>query len=194
MKVALWGKTEEAQMDRHARAKLVDEVERDLGLPRTATYQDACRRVCEVISRRLKHPVELQFVTLRNPRISGATALRVDGTYVIYVAESPFWYHRLQILLHEFAHLLLGHNPVPLSTSEGLRRFLPHLPAKLGDILATRAGLCRGDELDAEDLADDLLGRLTERLQLIDGALPDVPEHVRRLADTLDHQTGRRTS
>jgi hypothetical protein len=192
MRLATWVVSkEESHMDQRSRTKLVDDIERELALPRAVSYQDTCRKVCEALARRVEKPIELQFVSLSNASISGATALRADGTYAIFIAASPFWYHRLQILLHEFAHHLLGHDPVPVSTSEGLRRLLPHLPERLGDILATRSGLCHAEEHDAEQLADELFERLTARTGELDAALPSAPGHVQRVADALDHRVGR---
>src|SRR5690606_26324633 len=52
------------------------------------------------------------------------------------VATFACWYHRLGILLHELAHVVLDHRLDPASDGGGLRRFAPHLPERAARIVA----------------------------------------------------------
>jgi hypothetical protein len=178
-------------MNRRERSRLCDRVVEQFGLPATATHRDACRRVGEVMSELLDARVELRFITTRGTYLSGATARRPDGTYVVYCATSRSWYHRLGILLHELAHLLLGHQPATLDPREGLPRFAPHLPGKMARIVAGRTAHAQDEERDAEELADELLERLTEQQQRYD-ELPSAmtAPHVMRIAEGLAHRPG----
>lgn len=150
-------------MNEHECRELCERMVEQFALPETATYKDACRRVGEVMSELLGATVELRFISMRGTRLSGATALRADGTYVVYCARSRSWYHRLGILLHELAHVLLGHRPVALAPAEPARHFAPHLPGKMARIIARRTAHGEGEERQAEEFADLLLERLTDR-------------------------------
>lgn len=174
-------------MNRRKLRKLVDEVARDLDLPPDATHRDASRRVCELMSERLGRPVDVRFAAITNAVcLSGATALLENGTYLVICADSPSWYHRLHVLLHEFAHVLLEHQPVALSRSEGMRKLAPHLLPRMAQIIAGRTVLTEDEEREAENLADHLLERLTEHRVWADTAATEEPPHVRRVAESLE--------
>ncbi|MGP3952885.1 hypothetical protein [Streptomyces sp. 7N604] len=185
MKIALWAIGEIAMNERERR-ELCDQVVGQFNLSHTATYRDACRRVGEVMSERLGARVELRFMPMRNTHLSGATARLANGTYVVYCAKSPSWYHRLGILLHELAHLLLGHQPTVLGPGEGLRHFAPHLPSKMARLVAGRTTHTRDEEREAEEFADELIERLTERQNLVEAVTPsEARPHVMRIAEGL---------
>ncbi|REE95791.1 hypothetical protein [Thermomonospora umbrina] len=175
-------------LSRQQRRALCDQVVRRLDLPPSATYRDACRRTGELMGELLGAQVELRFIALHNTPFSGATVRRADGTYVVFCARSRSWYHRLGILLHELAHVLLGHQPASLSDRAGMSRLTPHMPGKMARILAGRTSHVGDDEQQAEELADQLLERLTERR----GRGPEQPAaevapHVKRIAEGLAH-------
>ncbi|SEG56393.1 hypothetical protein SAMN04489712_106309 [Thermomonospora echinospora] len=173
-------------LNRHRSRALCDQVVERLDLPASATYRDACRRTGEVMSELLGAQVELKFVGLHNTPFSGATVRRADGTYVVYCARSRSWYHRLGILLHELAHVLLGHDPVSFAGGSGPHRLAPHLPGKMARILAGRTNHVGEEERQAEELADRLLERLTERhARRPERPAPEVAPHVRRIAEGL---------
>jgi hypothetical protein len=162
------------------------------GPSETATYRELCRRTGEVMSELLGAHVELKFVALRNAPFSGVTVRLADGRYVVYCARSRSWYHRLGILLHELAHLLLGHQPATANDRGGLRRLAPHLPGKAARIIAGRTGHAGDEERQAEELADLLLERLTERdprgPEPLSALLSsEAAPHVRRVAEGLVH-------
>jgi len=161
-------------------------VER-LGVHLDGGYQDACRRVLALMAEVLDAEVVVRFIAIRSPELTGGTAKHVDGSYIVYCARSGSWYHRFGVLLHELAHRLLGHPPVELTSREGLRRFLPHLPDTMITLIAGRTDLADDDERDAEELADSILERLTDPApHPRQAGLADLPAHLQRVADALE--------
>jgi hypothetical protein len=177
-------------VNRRERNRLCERVVGQLSLPAAATHRDACHRVGELMSELLDARVELRFIVMRNTCLSGATARCPDGGYLVYCATSRSWYHRLGILLHEYAHLLLGHQPTALNAPEGLRRFAPHVPDRMAHLLLGRTIHTEDEEREAEELADELLERLTER-QARDELDPNaITPHVLRVAEGLGRHHG----
>lgn len=154
---------------------------------------DPCRRVPAVMAELLNAEVSVRFVDIHVPGLTGGTARRLDGRYIVYCAKSISRYHRLGILLHELAHVLLGHKPVELHTEASLRRFLPHLPTEMITLIAGRTDLTTKEERDAEELADGILARLTEPAHEPHHGelLAALPDHVRRIADALEDRQER---
>jgi len=155
-----------------------------LGSAAEGGYRDTCRRVGVVMAEVLDADVAVKFIAVRSPDLTGGLARRADGRYIVYCAKSGSWYHRLGILLHELAHVLLGHRPVELTTSESLSRFLPHLPDQMITLIAGRSHLADADEREAEELADYILARL-EATRNEQTDLASLPDHVRRIAEAL---------
>jgi hypothetical protein len=183
--IAIWA-SGTVFMNQHERRALCKRLIDQFNLPPAATYKDACRRVGGVLSDHLGADVVLRFVYMQNTSLSGATALRDDGTYIVYCIKSRSWYHRLGILLHELAHLVLGHQPVTLNPSDGLHHLMPHLPGTMARIIAGRTSHTRDEEREAEEFADALLERLTtSRWERDDLASSDVAAHVMRIAEGL---------
>lgn len=157
-----------------------------LALDPSTTYQDACRRTGALMGELLQSQVAVKFASLRGAPFSGATVRLADGSYVVYCADSRSWYHRLGILLHELAHVLLGHEPASLE--EMSRQFLPHLPARMARIVAARGSHTGEREREAEELADLLIARLVERREPSGAALPpQASPRLRRIAEELAH-------
>ncbi|GAB3690428.1 hypothetical protein GCM10027589_57310 [Actinocorallia lasiicapitis] len=166
--------------------QVCDDTITRLALAPDATYKEACRRVGELMSELLDAEVSLKFAALGNTPFSGATLRLADSGYIVFVANSRSWYHRLGILLHELAHVLLGHQP---ATVDALRRtYLPHIPARMAQIIATRAGHDGDDEAEAEELADLLLGRITERQASAAEPTDSAGAQVKRIAEGLAHR------
>ncbi|MGP3925100.1 hypothetical protein [Streptomyces sp. 8N616] len=170
-------------MDRHELDKLCDQMLDRFSLPRSATYQDACRRVCEVMSELLNACVEVKFVRMRSSGLSGATIRLRDGSYAVLCASSRSWYHRLGILLHELAHVVLGHEGIGPAHQENLRQ--SDLPSKMLRMIAARTTLAEEEERDAEAFADRLLCLLTERQDFEEAELrsSEVAPQVMRAAE-----------
>jgi hypothetical protein len=163
---------------------MVNRIATQLNLSRTATHQEAARRVCELMGQHLGKHVEVRFAPLPDARLTGVSALLANGTYLVICADSPRWYHRLQILLHEFAHLMLGHQPVTLTKSESLRRLAPNLLPDMARYVAGRTSFNESEEREAEELADELLAVITDQ-RAISG--PSMPKHVRRMVASFAH-------
>lgn len=171
-------------MNRRTRRALVSRVTGELKLSRTATYQEAARRVCELMGQHLGKHVEVRFAPLPDARLTGVSALLANGNYLVICADSPRWYHRLQILLHEFAHLMLGHQPVTLTKSESLRRLAPNVLPHMARLVAGRTSFTDTEERDAEELADELLEAITDHRRHDND---DMPGHVRRIVASFAH-------
>jgi hypothetical protein len=171
-------------MNRRTRRAMVTQIASELNLSRTATYQEASRRVCELMGQHLGKHVDVRFAPLPDARLTGVSALLSNGNYLVICADSPRWYHRLQILLHEFAHLMLGHQPVTLSKSESLRRLAPNLLPDMASYVAGRTTFNDTEERAAEELADELLEAITDSRSMDDAGMP---KHVRRIVASFAH-------
>jgi IrrE N-terminal-like domain len=171
-------------MNRRTRRAMVNRIAGELNLASTATHQEAARRVCELMGEHLGKHVEVRFAPLPDARLTGVSALLANGNYLVICADSPRWYHRLQILLHEFAHLMLGHQPVTLTKSESLRRLAPNLLPDMARYVAGRTSFSDREERAAEELADELLEVITDQRTMDDTRMPG---HVRRILASFAH-------
>ncbi|MFI7122044.1 hypothetical protein [Amycolatopsis sp. NPDC049868] len=146
---------------KHLRA-LSSGLIRDLDLDPSATTEDVCGRLCEVMAVRLGEPVNLRFDDLGDSRISGMWVVTEDRTNVIIVAAVRSWMHRLLILLHEVAHMLCGHRPPRLSAEDSHDLLFPDLSPTMLLILASRTDMCEADEREADKVAGALTRELVE--------------------------------
>ena len=177
-------------MERRELNELCEQVISRFALSRTATYRDACRRVGEVMSELLDAKVEVRFFRSTGTlRFSGATARCRDGSYIVVCVRSS-WYHRLGILFHELAHLILEHVPVSL----GPETLGVHHPPKMVRINAERSCHDEEAEREAEQVADELLERLIARQGFSDGGQDPtgVAPHFVRIAEGLMDYRGAR--
>ena len=81
--------------------------------------------------------------------------------YVIYPNDASSS-ERTAIICHELAHMLLGHDSLPLADRIGAMAVLamPHLEPAMARQLMTRHGYSEAFEADAEELATDLVTQL----------------------------------
>lgn len=99
-----------------------------------------------------------QVKSLGSDQLSGLWLSMPDTELILHAETSPI--HRQQIILHEFAHMILGHDEL-MQDSKYVRALLPDLD----NAMVTKA-LARCDHMDefevaAETLADMLAARLS---------------------------------
>jgi hypothetical protein len=135
--------------------KVARKAERDFGLPNDATL----RFVHEKLENQRGRTISIAEVPgLTGAELCGLWLICEDRDVILHAPTESSW-HRQQIILHEFSHMILGHD----RTSSGLepdRRLLPDLkPAQILRALA-RSSYTDDAELSAETLADQLATRL----------------------------------
>jgi hypothetical protein len=139
---------------KHIRA-LRNELIADLDLDKSATTEQLCVRLCQVMADRLERRIQLRFDPL-GESISGLWAVSNDGTHVVVVTTARSWMHRLVILLHEIAHMLCNHQPATLTDRETHQLFYPDLSPEMLKIVASRTTLSRREEAEADRVAGAL--------------------------------------
>ncbi|MFF0204660.1 hypothetical protein [Streptomyces sp. NPDC005017] len=179
-------------MDRREMERLCDRVVDGMDVPQDTGYRAMCQKLGQTMSEVLGASVEVRFFTGRGTPLTGATARRADGTYLVFCVKTRSWYHRLGILLHEFAHILLGHEPVDVGGEDTVRRLAPSLPRNMARVIARRTTHSVAEEAGAEELADLLIERLTERRTAHGPGLPGDSPHVLRAAEDLGLMERRR--
>ena len=84
------------------------------------------------------------------------------GTDYIYHVDGTTPFHKTHIVLHEVAHMLLGHEG-SASARQNLGRLLaPDLSPALAGLILGRTGYRTAEERDAETLASLILERVSE--------------------------------
>ncbi|NUT49163.1 MAG: hypothetical protein HOV94_17910 [Saccharothrix sp.] len=151
--------------------ELRDGLIRDLDLDESATTEEVCVRLCEMMARRLRREIILRFDDLGACGTSGLWAVTDDEVHVIIVTTARSWLHRLLILLHEIAHMLCGHRPPRLDAEECRRLLYPDLSPSMLRIIAGRTDLSRREEREADRVA----GVLTRALLDWAGRRPHEP-------------------
>lgn len=126
-----------------------------LDLPAGMTF-DVLQGIVE--KDRGKRIVIRQVTNLGSDKLSGLWLSLPDTELILHAETSPM--HRQQIILHEFAHMILRHDEL-MQDSNHIRALLPDLD----NAMVTRV-LARCDHLDdfevaAETLADMLAARLS---------------------------------
>jgi hypothetical protein len=114
---------------------------------------DAARFITSIAERSGRR-IELIPVTGRTSTPCGLLLATDDCVHVFYAADtSPL--HQRQILLHEAAHLIYGHEYA------AAKLVLPHLSAELISRVLGRTGYTEPQEREAELLASFILRRAT---------------------------------
>ncbi|AHH97911.1 hypothetical protein GCM10010174_29430 [Kutzneria viridogrisea] len=120
------------------RSRVIADLLADLDVRPGTSHRAIALRVCQVMRDRLGAPLEVRFVPMADTRLSGVTTALADGSYLVVCADSPRWYHRLHVLVHELAHVVLGHDWISFS----------------------RSGFTDPQEREAEEFADAVLAEL----------------------------------
>lgn len=140
------------------RSKRTHELQRqlihDLALDKSATTEEICVQLCQWMANHMRREIRLRFDDL-GVGVSGLWAVTHDGVHIVIVTTSRSWMHRLVILLHEIAHMLCEHEPVPLTDDE-TNIFYPDLQPEALRIIAARTTMNQKQEMEADLLAGDL--------------------------------------
>ncbi|MFC5930351.1 ImmA/IrrE family metallo-endopeptidase [Cryobacterium melibiosiphilum] len=123
----------------------------ELALGETFTFDELVAAVQRRRQRRLRI-VELTDLSDHNGLC--AVLLTTDAEDLIVHARSDSVLHRQQFVLHELAHMILGHEID--DDSDGPDFLLPDIPAETRRRLLRRQNLDTGEEVLAEIIADNL--------------------------------------
>jgi DNA-directed RNA polymerase specialized sigma54-like protein len=104
-----------------------------------------------------------QVKSLGNDQLSGLWLSLPDTELILHAETSPI--HRQQIILHEFAHMLLGHDEL-MQDSKYVRSLLPDLDNDMVVKALSRCDHLDDIEVAAESLADMLAARLATSRRL----------------------------
>lgn len=140
---------------------------------RYGTLMRRCRRIDETLdlpepfdaaelvarlARRRGRPIELIAVPARPGAPCGLLVTAGQADYIVYAGDTPPL-HQQHILVHEYAHLLLGHTGGVSLTSGLTQGLLPHLSAGLVERVLGRTIYQDQQEQEAELLASLILTR-----------------------------------
>ncbi|WP_120520787.1 hypothetical protein [Arthrobacter celericrescens] len=136
-------------------SKIARKAERGFGLPSDATLRFIHRKLEEQRGRTI---TVAEVPGLAGTELCGLWLICADRDIVIHAPAKSSW-HRQQIILHEFSHMILGHD-LKTKGSERFSTLLPNLDEQ--QILRTLARSSYTDdaELAAEALADQLATRI----------------------------------
>ena len=121
----------------------------ELALGETFTFDELVRAVQHNRRRRLRI-VELSDLGVKDGLC--AVWFGAEDQDLIFHAHSDSALHRQQFVLHELAHMILGHNVD--EDAEALDFLLPDIPQEIRRRLLRRQNLDTDDEVQAETLAD----------------------------------------
>ncbi len=153
---------------RRRAARLVEEFVGDLRLPTPAAPEQVMGAVCEVLTRRLGHPVKrmaVKFPASQGEVVFGLWVHADDAHYIFYEKDTSPW-HQLVIFCHETGHLIHEHDQTPLLEADAPHLLLPNLdPSAVRRIMAKRSEQCHGPaEVQAEMFAAHLLAQVSRWL------------------------------
>jgi hypothetical protein len=129
----------------------VSEVVRELALGHSFTFDELVYAVQRRRKRRLRI-VELSELSDQDGLC--AVWLMAEGEDLILHAHSDSALHRQQFVLHELAHIILGHDAE--DDPEAPDFLLPDIPPQVRGRLLRRQDLDTAEEIMAEALADQL--------------------------------------
>lgn len=135
--------------------KIARKTAREFGLPKDATL-DFIRQKLE--SERHRGLSIVEIPGLSGTEICGMWLVCADRDIVLHAPAKSAW-HRQQIILHEFSHMMLHHDHhVP--ETEATSKILPDIDTRHVLRALTRSSYDSEAELTAEVLADELASRI----------------------------------
>ena len=116
---------------------------------------------CEALAIRRGRPIHLLPIPSDGEPggLTGACLTIADKDIIFYESRTSAW-HQDHIILHEVAHLLLGHNSDMRSDEEFLRQLFPDFRPEVVRQILQRQTYTHEHEREAELLATLILGRV----------------------------------
>lgn len=116
---------------------------------------------CEALAIRRGRPIHLLPIPSDGEPggLTGACLTIAEKDFIFYESRTSEW-HQDHIILHEVAHLLLGHNSDIGSDEESLRQLFPDFRPEVVRQILQRQSYTREDEREAELLATLILDRV----------------------------------
>ncbi|MFH5877281.1 hypothetical protein [Arthrobacter sp. NA-172] len=135
--------------------KIARKAEHAFSLPNNATLHFIQKK----LEAQRGRPIKIaELPGLAGSELCGVLLICSDRDIVLHAPVKSIW-HRQQIILHEFSHLILGHDLDGVS-SEIASSLLPDLDAKGVLRALARSSYTDDAELTAEALADQLATRI----------------------------------
>jgi hypothetical protein len=135
--------------------KIARKAEHAFGLPNNATLE----LIHKKLERGRGRPITVaELPELAREEVCGIWLICEDRDVVLHTPTQSDW-HRQQIILHEFSHMILDHDLEGIS-SELVKRFLPDLDGEMVLRALARGSFTDDAELTAEALADQLATRI----------------------------------
>lgn len=116
---------------------------------------------CEALAIRRGRPIHLLPIPSDGEPggLTGACLTIAEKDFIFYEGRTSAW-HQDHIILHEAAHLLLGHNSDIGADEESLRQLFPDFQPEVVRQILQRQTYTREDEREAELLATLILERV----------------------------------
>lgn len=134
--------------------KVARKAEQGFGLPKAPTLQ----LIQDKLERQRSRPIIVdELPGLSGSELCGVWLICADRDIVLHAPVKSAW-HRQQIVLHEFSHMILCHD-LEQSSADLAATFLPDLSQDVLRVLG-RSSYTDGAELMAEVLADQLTTRI----------------------------------
>jgi Zn-dependent peptidase ImmA (M78 family) len=135
--------------------KIARKAEHAFGLPNDATFE----LIHEKLEQKRGRPITVaDLPELAGEELCGIWLVCADKDIVLHAPTKSEW-HRQQIILHEFSHMILDHD-LECGSSELVKSLLPDLDAEQVLRALARSSYTDDAELTAEALADQLATRI----------------------------------
>lgn len=173
---------------RRCSAVLAELQRQGLAIPRPF---DAAELVAS-INRIQRRRISLLPISMPTGVLYGLTLFLQSGEHIIAYERTTNRIHRDHIIVHELAHVVMGHRAIEVLGHDASEMILPSLaPALVQRVLERTGGYTEQEEREAETMATLLLqhaGRPDDRVDFAD--LPDHAAAVcRRLHDSFENPT-----